>query len=396
MQNIEKNINKLKDYINDRSYEEIDIIDLIKFIANRFNGDFDIDKKKNRKLNELLKLNDKVVVILVDGMGYYKVKELNESSILKNNLVCGINTVVPTSTACILTSIASASYPSEHGIFGWWQFYRDKNVNYCPLLFVERKTGVNLKDKSINRDEIFKFETFFDRLSCKVHVTMDRHLISSDFSKKFIGKTASTHGFYSIKEGFSALSKKIKNTNVQMLSYMYIDGLDELSHIYGTKSEEVADVINVIENGVENLKDDNPDASIIIIADHGQVDMKNMIYLNQTNDYTKYFYALPSIDTRMISFFIKDEFKEEFENTFINEFKDDVILLKTEEVEKYNIFGSLKLSKFAKDSLGEYIAIVVNNKFMLCDTVNLEDKMYTKGNHSGLTKEEITIPLIVI
>lgn len=396
MHNLEKNMDKLKSYLNDRCEEDIDIVDLIKYIANRFDGGFDIDKIKNKKLNELIKLNDKVVVILVDGMGYYKVKELNESSVLKSNLVCGIKTVIPTSTACILTSIASARYPSEHGIFGWWQYYRDKNINYCPLLFVERKSGINLKDKGINKDDIFKFETFLERLSCKVHVTMHRQFISSDFSRKFIGKCASTHGFYSIKEGFSALSKKIKSTNGQMLSYMYIDGLDELSHLYGTKSEEVAGVINVIENGVKSLKDANPDTSIVIIADHGQVDMKSMIYLNQTHDYTKYFYALPSIDTRMISFFVKDEFKEEFENTFINEFREDVLLLKIDEIEKYNIFGSLKLSKFAKDSLGEYIAIVENNKFMLCDKVNLEDKIYTKGNHSGITKEEVTIPLIVI
>lgn len=396
MHNLEKNMDKLKSYLNDRCEEDIDIVDLVKFIANRFNGGFDIDKIKNKELNELLKLNDKVVVILVDGMGYYKVKELNDSSILKSNLVCGIKTVIPTSTACILTSIASASYPSEHGIFGWWQYYRDKNINYCPLLFVERKSGINLKDKGINKDDIFKFETFLEGLSCKVHVTMHRQFISSDFSKKFIGKFASTHGFYSIKEGFSALSRKIKSTNGHMLSYMYIDGLDEFSHLYGTKSEEVSGVINVIENGVKSLKDANPDTSIVIIADHGQVDMKSMIYLNQTHDYTKYFYALPSIDTRIINFFVKDEFKEEFENTFINEFKEDVLLLKAEEIEKYNVFGGLKLTKFAKDSLGEYIAIVVNNKFMLCDKVNLEDKMYTKGNHSGITKEEITIPLIVI
>lgn len=396
MQNIEKNINKLKDYINDISDEEIDIIDLIKFIANSFNGGFDIDKKKNRKLNEILRLKDKVLLILVDGMGYYKVKQLDQRSILKNNLVCGIKTVVPTSTSCVLTSIASATYPSEHGIFGWWQYFRKKNLNYCPLLFVERKSGINLKDKAVTVDDVFRFDTFLNKISCKVHVTMHREILSSDFSKKFIGKNASTHGYYSIKEGFSSLSNKIKKTNSQMLSYMYIDGLDEVSHIYGTKSAEVNYIIKVIEKGIEQLKDENPNTSIVVIADHGQIDMESMIYLNQNHDYTKYFYALPSIDTRMISFYVKDEFKEEFENTFINEFKKDVLLIKTEEIEKYNVFGDSQLSKFAKDSLGEYIAIVVNNKFMLCDKVNLEDKMYNKGNHSGITKEEVTIPLIVI
>ena len=64
--------------------------------------------------------------------------------------------------------------------------------------------------------------------------------------------------------------------------------------------------------------------------------------------------------------------------------------------EKYKIFGNTKLSKKAKENLGEYIGIVVNDKFMVCDKINIEDCLNTKGNHSGLTKKETTIPLIVI
>ena len=124
--------------------------------------------------------------------------------------------------------------------------------------------------------------------------------------------------------------------------------------------------------------------------------MEKMLYLNQNVNYNKFFYALPSIDTRMMSFYVKEEFKEEFENTFMNEFKEDVILLKTKEIDKYNLFGNDKLSDNARENLGEYIGIVVNNKYMLCDTINIEDKLNTKGNHSGLTSEETTIPLIVI
>ena len=144
------------------------------------------------------------------------------------------------------------------------------------------------------------------------------------------------------------------------------------------------------------MANENEDVTMIITADHGQVDMEKMLYLNQNTDYNKYFYALPSIDTRMVSFYVKEELKEEFENTFINEFGKDVILLKTEEINKFNLFGKEKISEYALSNLGEYVCVVVNNKFMLCDKVNLEDKLNTKGNHSGLTPEETTIPLIVI
>ena len=96
------------------------------------------------------------------------------------------------------------------GFFGWWGYYRKKDINYCPLPFVERKTGINLKERNVNIDEIFEFDSIFDKLAVETNVVMPREIINSDFSRKFIGKKANTHGYYSIKEGFSNLSKKIK------------------------------------------------------------------------------------------------------------------------------------------------------------------------------------------
>lgn len=395
MQNLKENIEKLNTYLSNKNYNDIDIVDLVKYLYNNFGAELNIDTNKKEVLEKEITLKEKVLFVIVDGLGYYKVKELNEKSILKQNLNRSIQTVNPTSTACVLSSVASASYPSTHGILGWWQYLRSKDINYCPLPFVERKTGINLKEKGIEVNDIFNFDSVLNKLNTDVNVSMSREIISSDFSKKFIGSKANTHGYYSVKEAFLNMSNKIKQTN-SSFNYLYIDGLDETSHIYGTNSKEVLDIIVEIEEGIKKLKHENEDTTIIITADHGQVDMVSMMYLNQNNDYTKYFYALPSIDTRMISFFVKEEMKEEFVNTFMNEFRNDVILLEKKDVDKYKLFGNEKISDNTLDCLGEYIAIVVNNKFLICDKINMEDKLNTKGNHSGLTKEETTIPLIVI
>ena len=169
-----------------------------------------------------------------------------------------------------------------------------------------------------------------------------------------------------------------------------------MSHVYGIDIIEVQNIINEIERGIINIKRKFENLKIIVIADHGQTTMNSMLYLNQNNDYSKYFYALPSIDTRCISFFVKDEFKDEFETKFMDEFSKDVILFTKEEIENNNLFGNGKFSNIANDAIGEYVAFIVNEKFMVCDKITYEDKMFTKGNHSGLTRYETTIPLIVI
>lgn len=392
--NTKENIEKLNEYLQRKNYNDLDIVDLIKYIANKFGANFN-SLKKDEMFNQIITLDKKVILILVDGLGYYKVKSLDDNSILKRGLKTSLQTVNPTSTAGVLTSLISASYPSEHGIFGWWQYSKKHNINYYPLLFIDKK-GINLKDKNIKANEIFKIESIFDKLNVNTNIYMNRGLINSDYSKIFNGEKSNKHGTYSIRDAFNKISKKTAEINSESLSYLYIDGLDVASHVYGTKSKEVQTIIDEIERGIINIKKADENATVIVIADHGQVDMTSLIYLNQNNDYTKYFYAMPSIDTRMISFFVKEEFKEEFETKFSEEFNNDVILLKKDEVEKYKLFGNTKFSENAHNSCGEYVGIIVNNKFMVCDKITLEDKMSTKGNHSGLTKEETTIPLIVI
>lgn len=392
MQNTEENIRKLEEYIKYRDDIKVDVLDVMKTVAS-LNG---VKFKKTegmKQIDKIIPSKKHMVFILLDGFGYYKLKRLGEDSILKQNNKMKIKTVNPTSTACVLTSLMSASYPNQHGIYGWWDYNKDYDLSYYPLLLEERKTGEKLKDKGISNKEIYKFESIFNQFKTKVNVYERRDLINSEYTNMF-SKKASKYGFYSIKDCFEKVKKNILERETATFNYIYINGLDEASHSNGVDSKEVSEIINAVENGIKNVA--NEETSVILIADHGQVDMTSMMYLNQKTDYTKYFYALPSIDTRMISFFVKNECAKEFEEKFMEEFSQDVILLTKEQAKKINLFGSSSYSEHADKSLGEYIAVVVNNKFLVCDKLMLEDYILTKGNHSGLTKEEITVPFVVI
>ena len=392
MQNTEENIRKLEEYIKYRDDIKVDVLDVMKTVAS-LNG---VNFKKTegmKQIDKIIPSKKHMVFILLDGFGYYKLRRLGENSILKQNNKMKIKTVNPTSTACVLTSLMSASYPNQHGIYGWWDYNKDYDLSYYPLLLEERKTGEKLKDKGISDKEIYKFESIFNKFKTKVNVYERRDLINSEYTNMF-SKKASKYGFYSIKDCFERVKKNILESRTSTFNYVYINGLDEESHTNGVDSKEVSDIINAVEDGIKNVA--NEETSVILIADHGQVDMTSMMYLNQKTDYTKYFYALPSIDTRMISFFVKEECREEFEEKFMKEFSQDVILLTKEQAKKINLFGSSSYSEHADKSLGEYIAVVVNNKFLVCDKLMLEDYILTKGNHSGLTKEEITVPFVVI
>lgn len=68
--------------------------------------------------------------------------------------------VSPSSTSCVLTSLATATYPSEHGIIGWYNYNREYDISYYPLLFIDRKQNKSLKE--FNKDykgKMYLFET---------------------------------------------------------------------------------------------------------------------------------------------------------------------------------------------------------------------------------------------
>ena len=81
MQNLKENIEKLNNYLSDTSYNDIDIVDLIKYLSSKFGVKQEIQKEKYQRLEEYIGDSKKVLLVLVDGLGYYKVNELSDSSI---------------------------------------------------------------------------------------------------------------------------------------------------------------------------------------------------------------------------------------------------------------------------------------------------------------------------
>lgn len=79
------------------------------------------------------------------------------------------------------------------------------------------------------------------------------------------------------------------------------------------------------------------------------------------------------------------------------DYKDRMYIFETDEFVKNNIFGSNKISQYMKSNLGEYISFCKKGAYFV-NTVTDAEKYIgkIKGSHSGFSKEELTISLIVI
>ncbi|MBQ8472451.1 MAG: alkaline phosphatase family protein [Bacilli bacterium] len=377
------------------NYENISIIDLIRTIYKYCGYSYKLESV-NKEIEKYIKNKKHILLILCDGMGSNLINSLSDESILKQNKVCDLLTVCPTTTGCVLNSIITSEYPAIHGMIGWYNYYRNHNINYYTLLFKDRETNKSLKELGIDEKDIYVSNSLMNKLKRKTTALFPKDIVDSDFSKFTLNDNRIPYD--TIPAAFEKITNNIQsNLNKETFTYMYLSDIDDESHYNGVYSIKTKTVIKKIESELIKLKEQNiNDLEIIITADHGQIDVIGEIDMDFFK-YNKYFYAKPGIDFGTATYYVKNEKRDEFLKEFKKDYHDKMFIFETEEFIKNNIFGEDIVSKYMKSNLGEYISFCKKG-FYFVNTEFDKDKYIgkIKGSHSGFSKEELMIPLIVI
>ena len=104
---------KLKEYIEKEklllpNYDSLNIVDLVKYLYSKYGVKCE-ENDNIEKLKNIIPNKKHTVFILIDGMGSNLINTLDNNSILKKNKVTDMITVIPSSTGCVLTSLATAT-----------------------------------------------------------------------------------------------------------------------------------------------------------------------------------------------------------------------------------------------------------------------------------------------
>lgn len=389
MKNLEKIIKENNLVLPD--YHNINLVDLVKTIY-KIKGIKYKNTKNIEYLESKIPKNKHILLVLSDGTGSNVINGLNDNSILKKNKIDDILTVFPSTTGCALTSLVTATYPKEHGIWGWFNYNREFDIDYYSLLFLDRKNKKSLKNYNITSNDIYKTRSILNKLNTKVNVLFPSDINNSEYSK-FVANDDSRYPYNNYNEIIEFMKRNCK-TESDSFTYLYLTDIDDLEHDNGIDSEIVKNKLLEIDTLIYELSK-NDDLTIVFTADHGQTNVNEYMVLD-FNKYSKYFYAYPSIDYGTATYYIKDIYKKEFEKNFLKDFKDKMFLFKTADFIKYDIFGIGNFDEYALNNLGEYISICKESVYLI-NNPNFEDYYgKIKGNHSGLSKNEMIIPLIII
>lgn len=329
----------------------------------------------------------KIVLLIMDGMGNNIINKYLKGEFLEVNNLGPISAVFPSTTTAAMNTYYSGKSPLEHAWLGWSNYFKEcsRTINLFP------KTDKYTFEKiDYDFESLIAFESIFEQI--KNVNDVNQVVIYPKYLKN--NYPVKNLKYKKIKGLVKHIKKEIKGKKEKFI-FAYCAEPDHCEHMYGPSNKKVEKILQyfnkLMKKHFSKLKDDTV---IIISADHGLIDIKDTIYLEDYPALLNTLITLPTIEPRAASFFVKKHRQLEFETLFNEIFKDNYVLFKREEVLRHHLFGYGKIHPKTDDFLGDYLAVATKNTIFdyKRDTTNFT----FKGHHAGLSSDEMNIPLIVL
>lgn len=381
-------------------YNGKNFINIINSIKHNF-GINDGITLENKKIKKILLNKEKVVFILVDAFGWKFYKSVREDSkffkeIRKRGIEEKIISQFPSTTTAHVTSVITGKDVSTHGFFEWFTYDSKINEVFTPFLF-----DYEGKEEILPKDNLFK--ELKENGVCSTIITPN--YINNSYYSRELFKDGKVKGYDSVEEMFNILLQGIKKDKGKNFYYIYYPQIDSIGHEYGMSSYkayfEINNFIKALDNFYNNVLDKGVNEGIFILsADHGQMEIKDRIYLNE---------LIPNIEEYMLKdskgrsivpvgynrdmfLYIKKEFETYVYELLKEKFKDKGEIYLVKDLIDKGVF--INPSETFLSRMGNII-IIPYDGYGVWWFEKGKYEISLKGSHGGLTKDEMEIPLLI-
>ena len=317
-----------------------------------------------------------VVLMVFDGMGADMLAHtLPPGAFLRRHMDTTLTSVYPSTTTAAITTFESGLPPIVHGWLGW-SCYFDALKQAVELFTNKTDEGKEAAPYNV-ADRHLHYAVIDDQIRAAApEVEVYR---VSPFSRTHYAATAAevcTH----VRTLCQAPGRKFV--------YAYHPRPDWDMHDHGSNAEPVKQLIKHIDDEISRLCVTLKDTLVLVTADHGMTDTKD-VYLSDTPEIAECLALPPSIESRCLSLFVKEEYKATFADRFQDRFGADFLLWSKEEALNSGIFGTGTPHPQALAFMGDYIA-PATGKIRIAKP----NRPKFAAMHAGLRPEEMIVPLI--
>ena len=325
------------------------------------------------------------MLIILDGMGEHILTNISPNGFFKSHHRKIITSVYPSTTTAALTTYYSGRPPIETGWIAMSQYFKEYGRAIEMLRETDSYTGESIKSSKMNVFDLIKYIPIYEQIEqASPHVKA--YEINPTYCKARSKRNINADNISLLCDSVEALCRNEDNNFI----LAYSDKPDVLLHKYGCKSKEVKDFILNAESNIKALynKLKNTNTLFIISADHGHKDINKVYNIVDMEDIQECLILPPSLESRVVSFWVKEEKKELFEKLFNEKFNDEFLLYTKQEFLNKHMLGYGNQHKKVDDFIGNYIALSTGDSIIKLGTNISKEKPDKKSTHCGLTPEE--------
>ncbi len=326
-----------------------------------------------------------VIFLVIDGMGEKILeKNLPAKSFLRRHQIATVTSVFPSTTAAATTSLVSALTPAAHGWLAWTLDFNGAVVELFRSRNLYTKTYLNDRDfvrKTLSYPTFWSSKT----LSRRIFTCMPEISYKYPIPNQIL--------YQSSREMWHKLHQTCKTPEPKFI-YTYFPELDSLMHHHGTQSNKVRQFLQKLDRKIATFARRHPDTQLVITADHGQIDVKGYAYICHDTELQNCLAHPPAWDFRATSFSVKPGHEKQFLQAF-QKYAADFVLYPFQDLIEQGLFGDFSQHPQNRQYCGDYLAIGTDtNKIMVLQHPGNPKKLH-RGSHSGMTPEEMLVPVIV-
>ena len=339
-----------------------------------------------------------LVFLLADGVGIELLRSMRADAFLPRHLAMELRTSFPSTTAVALTTLATGEWPARHGIVGWWTYLREIDGAATVVKFERRADERPLELLGVSPDRLLPLPSMLPTMGRDVLSFLPDRIADTVYSRYTTGGTPRC-GYGSLRQGVDAVIERVKQAQAPTYTYLYYPRVDAAVHDYGTASHHAAAELTLLDLQIERLAEALAGrARIVLTADHGHLDVpvtrRHLIGGNEELSAT--LRIAPSYDARVMCFHLRDGAEQDFLRAAGRRLSDAVFLLSVDELAELELLGPGELSAVTRERLGDFVAISRG-----ADAVGYRaatggaEMLAVASHHSGLTPQEMRIPLVI-
>ena len=346
---------------------------------------------------ETVEEHRQIILWVIDGLGYTYLRAHSQAVHLNAATQDRITSVYPPTTASAITSFLTGDAPQQHGLTGWYVYFRELGSVITVLPGRTRFGGTAYAGGGGDVESLLNHTPFSERIGVESYTLSPRYIADSPFNRAHLVRAKGV-GYDSLEDCCSK-TLDIAASPGRRYVYLYWPELDAIGHQYGIWSTQAEQHLLELDQAFYHLCEQlaGTDSLLIVCADHGQVDSLpgQRLLLNDYPDLHDSLVLPLCGEPRSAYCYLRSGQEARFDDA-LGLIPDGLaVCYRSEKLLEENWYGLGKQHPRLPDRVGDRV-LLMQEKATLHDRLAQESAYQMVGAHGGMSADELWVPFVMV